>query len=161
MAIQQKAPARASVYVRIRGVRKFRGAATLARYRCESLGDVILMGERTSNDESRGLSVRDRRFCIRYPFAADVIILDLETGTKSDGVTSDLSMGGIFVCTSKPLPSNTRVRVTLIRKDQKLEALGIVRIVKPRIGMGVEFLDLEQPHYGVLRRWAEQLSKSR
>jgi len=119
------------------------------------------MGDRTSNDESRGLPVRDRRFCIRYPFAADVIILDLETGTKSDGVTSDLSMGGIFVCTSKPLPSNTRVRVTLTRKDQKLEALGVVRIVKPRIGMGVEFLDLEQPHYGVLRRWVEQLTKSR
>src|SRR5215467_12669997 len=59
-------------------------------YRCESLGDVILMGDRTSNDESRGLSVRDRRFCIRYPFAADVVILDLETGTKSEGVTSDL-----------------------------------------------------------------------
>jgi hypothetical protein len=119
------------------------------------------MGDRTSNDESRGLSIRDRRFCIRYPFAADVVILDLETGTKSEGVTSDLSMGGIFVCTSKPLPSNTRVRVTLTRKDQKLEALGTVRIVKLRIGMGIEFLDLEQPHYGVLRRWVEQLSKSR
>jgi len=127
----------------------------------KSLGDVILMGERTSNDESRGLSIRDRRFCIRYPFAADVVILDLETGTKSEGVTSDLSMGGIFVCTSKPLPSNTRVRITLTRKDQKLEALGTVRIVKPRIGMGIEFLDPEQPHYGVLRRWVEQLSKSR
>jgi len=119
------------------------------------------MGDRTSHDESRGLSLRDRRFCIRYPFAADVVVLDLETGTKSDGVTSDISMSGIFVCTSKPLASTTRVRVTLTRKDQKLEALGTVRIVKPRIGMGIEFLDLEQPHYGVLRRWVEQLSKAR
>jgi len=119
------------------------------------------MGDRTSNDESRNISVRDRRFCIRYPFAADAIILDLETGAKAEGVTSDLSMGGIFVCTSKPLPSNTRVRITLTRKDQKLEALGMVRIVKPRIGMGIEFLDLEQPHYGVLHRWVEQLTKSR
>lgn len=119
------------------------------------------MGDRTSNEESRSLSVRDRRFCIRYPFAGDVVVLDLETGSRTEGVTSDLSMGGIFVCTSKPLPSNTRVRVTLTRKDQKLEALGMVRIVKPRIGMGIEFLDLEQPHYGVLRRWVEQLSKVR
>lgn len=87
--------------------------------------------------------------------------MDLETGSRTEGVTSDLSMGGIFVCTSKPLPSNTRVRVTLTRKDQKLEALGMVRIVKPRIGMGIEFLDLEQPHYGVLCRWVEQLSKVR
>ena len=119
------------------------------------------MGDRTLNDESRSLSIRDRRFCIRYPFAADAFVLDLETGAKTEGVTSDLSMGGIFVCTSKPLASNTRVRITLTRKDQKLEALGMVRIVKPRIGMGIEFLDLEQPHYGVLRRWVEQLTKSR
>jgi hypothetical protein len=119
------------------------------------------MGDRTSNDDSRGLSVRDRRFCIRYPFAADAVVLDLETGSKTDGVTSDISMGGIFVCTSKPLPSNTRVRITLTRKDQKVEALGMVRIVKPRIGMGIEFLDLEQPHYAMLRRWVEQVSKAR
>jgi PilZ domain-containing protein len=119
------------------------------------------MGDRTSNDDSRGLSVRDRRFCIRYPFAADAVVLDLETGSKTDGVTSDISMGGIFVCTSKPLPSNTRVRITLTRKDQKAEALGMVRIVKPRIGMGIEFLDLEQPHYAMLRRWVEQVSKAR
>jgi len=119
------------------------------------------MDDRTSSDESRSLYLRNRRFCIRYPFAADVIVLDLETGSKTEGVTSDLSMGGVFVCTSKPVSSNTRVRLTLTRKDQKLEALGMVRIVKPRIGMGIEFLDLEQPHYGVLRRWVEQLSKSR
>jgi len=125
------------------------------------VSNVIFMDDRTSSDESRSLSLRNRRFCIRYPFAADVIVLDLETGSKTEGVTSDLSMGGVFVCTSKPVPSNTRVRLTLTRKDQKLEALGMVRIVKPRIGMGIEFLDLEQPHYGVLRRWVEQLSKAR
>src|SRR5438046_10466808 len=88
------------------------------------------MGDRTSNDDSRGMSVRDRRFCIRYPFASDAVVLDLETGSRTEGVTSDLSMGGIFVCTSKPLPSNTRVRITLTRKDQKLDGLGMVRIVR-------------------------------
>ena len=119
------------------------------------------MDDRTSNGDNRSISVRDRRFCIRYPFAADVVVLDLETGSRTEGVTSDLSLGGIFVCTSKPLGSNTRVRVTVSKKDQKLEALGMVRIVKPRIGMGIEFLDLEQPHYGTLCRWIEQLSRVR
>ena len=138
----------------VAAVRILRPARTL-------VGSVIFMDDRKSNDDSRGLSVRDRRFCIRYPFAADAVVLDLETGSMTDGVTSDLSMGGIFVCTSKPLPSNTRVRITLTRKDQKVEALGMVRIVKSRIGMGIEFLDLEQPHYGVLCRWVEQLTKAR
>jgi hypothetical protein len=119
------------------------------------------MDDRTVNDDSRNLSIRDRRFCIRYPFAADVQVLDLESGSRTEGVSSDLSMGGIFVCTSKPLPSNTRVRITLTRKDQKVEALGMVRIVKPRIGMGIEFIDVESPHHEVLSRWLEQLGKSR
>jgi hypothetical protein len=125
------------------------------------VGNVIYMDDRTVNDDSRNLSIRDRRFCIRYPFAADVQVLDLESGSRSEGVTSDLSMGGIFVCTSKPLPSNTRVRITLTRKDQKVEALGMVRIVKPRIGMGIEFIDVESPHHEMLTRWLEQLGKSR
>jgi len=125
------------------------------------VGNVIFMSDRTSSGDSRNLAVRDRRFCIRYPFAADVEVLDLETGSVTEGVTSDLSIGGVFVCTSKPLPSNTRIRVTLTRKDQKVEALGMVRIVKPRIGMGVEFIDVEPPYNEVLNRWVEQLSKSR
>jgi hypothetical protein len=119
------------------------------------------MDDRTVNDDSRNLSIRDRRFCIRYPFAADVQVLDLESGSRTEGVSSDLSMGGIFVCTSKPLPSNTRVRITLTRKDQKVEALGMVRIVKPRIGMGIEFIDVESPHHETLTRWLEQLGKAR
>jgi hypothetical protein len=51
--------------------------------------------------------------------------------------------------------------VTLSRKDQKVEALAVVRIVKPRIGMGVEFIDVEPPYDEVLARWVEQLRKSR
>ena len=119
------------------------------------------MDDRTLKGDARGSSVRDRRYCIRYPFAADVVMLDLESGTKTEGVTSDISMGGVFICTGKPLASNARLRVTLTRKDQQVEALGVVRIVKPRIGMGIEFIDLESPHHEVLRRWVEQLSKSR
>ena len=119
------------------------------------------MDDRTTKGEARGLSVRDRRYCIRYPFAADAELLDLETGARAVGVTSDISMGGVFICTSKPFPSNARVRITMTRKDQKVEALGVVRIVKPRIGMGVEFIDLESRHLEALRRWVEQVSKSR
>jgi hypothetical protein len=119
------------------------------------------MDDRTLKGDARGMPVRDRRYCIRYPFAADVELLDMESGTKTEGVTSDISMGGVFICTSRPLPSNSRIRVTLLRKDQRVEALGVVRIVKPRIGMGIEFIDLESPYLEVLRRWVEQLSKAR
>lgn len=125
------------------------------------MSNVISMDDRTLKGDARGMSVRDRRYCIRYPFAADAVLLDMESGARVEGVTSDISMGGAFVCTSRPLPSNTRLRITLTRKDQSLEALGVVRIVKPRIGLGVEFIDLDAPYHEMLRRWIEQVSKSR
>jgi hypothetical protein len=119
------------------------------------------MDDRTLKGDARSSSVRDRRYSIRYPFAADAVLLDMETGTRAEGVTSDISMGGAFICTSRPFASNARVRVTLTRKDQKVEALAVVRIMKPRIGMGVEFMDVEAPYNDVLSRWVEQLRKPR
>ena len=119
------------------------------------------MAERTSKEQPRGGSVRDRRYAIRHPFAADAELLDLESGAKADGVTSDISLGGCFVCTSKPMTMGTRVRVMLKRKEQTIEALAVVRIVKPRIGMGLEFIDVEAPYDQVLTRWLEQMRRER
>ena len=105
--------------------------------------------------------VRDRRYAIRHPFAADAKFIDLESGASGEGVTSDLSMGGCFVCTSKPLNLSSRTRLTLFRKEQVVEALAVVRIVKPRIGMGIEFLDIDEKHQPTLERWLEQLKRER
>jgi hypothetical protein len=119
------------------------------------------MNDRTADGVSHKISLRDRRYAIRFPFAADAEVLDLESGVRSDGITSDISPGGVFVCTSKPLAVKSRVRVTLKRKGESVEALAIVRIVKPRIGMGLEFLDIESTSNPTLTRWLEQLRRER
>jgi c-di-GMP-binding flagellar brake protein YcgR len=119
------------------------------------------MDEHLSKGTSRALSVRDRRYAIRFPFAADAAFLDLESGSRTEGVTSDISLGGCFVCTSKPLALNSRVRVVLTRKGQRVEALAVVRVVKPRIGMGVEFLDVEGASLQILERWIDQVRRGR
>lgn len=119
------------------------------------------MDEHLAKGSKRNLSVRDRRYAIRFPFAADATLIDLETGAQVQGVTSDISLGGCFVCGSKALPLKARVRVTLERKEQRVEALGVVRVVKPRIGMGVEFLDLEEKSYAALDRWIDQIKRER
>ncbi len=123
--------------------------------------NVISMEEHLNKSGSRSLLVRDRRYAIRHPFAADAVFLDLETGTNAEGVTSDLSMGGCFVCTSKPLAVGSRLKLTLQRKEQTVQALAVVRIVKPRVGMGLEFLDVESRHQSTLERWLEQLRRDR
>jgi hypothetical protein len=66
-------------------------------------------------------------------------------------------LGGCFICTSKPLPLQSRVRMMLSRKGQVVKGLAVVRIVKPRIGMGIEFLDVESFSLGILSRWIDQL----
>lgn len=119
------------------------------------------MNDRTADAEAKKASLRDRRYAIRYPFAADVVVLDLESGARADGVTSDLSLGGCFVCASKTLPAKTRARVTLKRKDELVEALAMVRIVKPRVGMGIEFIDVEPACIPTLNRWLELLRRDR
>ena len=125
------------------------------------MGNLIFMNDRTTDGVSQKASLRDRRYAIRFPFAADAEVLDLESGARSDGITSDISLGGVFVCTSKPLGVKTRVRVTLKRKGESVEALAVVRIVKPRIGMGLEFLDIEPISNPVLTRWMERLRRER
>lgn len=119
------------------------------------------MPERSGHSAPRLSGVRDRRYTLRYPFAADAQVFDLETGRVAEGVTSDISMGGCFICTSKPLPVGTRGRLKLTRKGQTLEALVVVRIVKPRIGMGIEFFDVEEQHSDNLANWIETLRRSR
>jgi PilZ domain-containing protein len=126
-----------------------------------NLSNVIYMDDRISKSQSTRTGVRDRRYAIRFPFAADVELIDMESGARAEGVTSDISLGGCFVCTSKPLPVSTRVRITLTRKAQSIEALAVVRILKPRIGMGIEFIDVEGEYHGILCRWIEQIRESR
>jgi hypothetical protein len=105
--------------------------------------------------------VRDRRYTIRYPFAADAELIDMESGKQITGVTSDISLGGCFICTSKPLPAIGRARLKLSRKGQVLEALVVVRLVKPRIGLGIEFFDLEPPNNEILAAWIDSLRRNR
>lgn len=121
------------------------------------MSNLIVMDNRSTKGPSPKTGVRDRRYAIRYPFAADIELIDLETGAQASGVTSDISLGGCFICTSKPLPLNSRVRMTISRKGQSAQGLAVVRIVKPRIGMGIEFIDVEPAGSSTLARWIDQL----
>jgi hypothetical protein len=105
--------------------------------------------------------VRDRRYTIRYPFAADAELTDMQTGQKVEGVTSDISLGGCFICASKTLPLDCRARLKLTRKGEVFDSLVIIRIVKPRIGLGVEFFDLEGRSNEILASWIDSLRPAR
>ncbi|HYA96758.1 MAG TPA: PilZ domain-containing protein [Methylomirabilota bacterium] len=125
------------------------------------MGELIEMDRLTDERKHRASEVRDRRFAIRFPFAADAEMLSLESGQKASGVTSDISMGGCFVCCSKALAVRGRVRLTLTLKGKKVEVLATIRVVKPRVGLGLEFLDLDANSCAILSGWIESLQRSR
>jgi len=124
------------------------------------VSSVISMDEHVAK-RAGNPSVRDRRYAIRYPFAAEAEMIDLETGKRTTGVTSDISMGGCFVCTNRALSVHARIRLTLTRKEQKVSILALVRVVKPRIGMGLEFLDLDADSHATLLKWMESMRSAR
>ena len=101
------------------------------------------------------------RYTMRYPFAADAEMLELQSGTRLSGVTSDLCAGGCFVCVGHPLEVGARLRGTLTHNGQKVEMLAVVRVVKERLGMGLEFLDLDPDSHATLLAWIRGLNKSR
>ena len=86
--------------------------------------------------------ILDQRYTVRYPFSVTAEILDLETGTRLRGVSSDFSLRGCFVRTSNLLEVRARVRLTLARKKQRVEILAAIRRVA-QTGMGLEFLDID------------------
>ena len=117
--------------------------------------------ESDSGKRAKESGVRDRRYSIRFPFAADAELLELESGTRVSGLTSDLSLGGCFVCTRRCLEVRARVRATLTHVGQKVKMLAVVRVVKPQVGVGVEFLDIDRDSSATLLDWIEDLRKSR
>ncbi len=101
----------------------------------------------------------DQRYTVRYPFSVTAEILELETGSRLRGVTSDLSLRGCFVRTSSCLDAGARVRLTLARKKQKVEILAAIRRAA-QTGIGLEFLDIDTVSNAILLSWIESLRKS-
>ena len=117
--------------------------------------------ESESAKRAKESGVRDRRYSIRHPFAAQADMLELKSGSRVSGVTSDLSLGGCFVCTRRTLDVGARVRGTLTHEGQQVKMFAVVRVVRLRVGMGLEFLDIDPGSNATLLTWIEYLCKAR
>lgn len=129
-----------------------------ARFTAQSDGAQM---ESYNSKRTKERGVRDRRYSIRYSFAADLKMLELKSGIRASGVTSDLSLGGCFVCVRRTLEVGARVRGTFRRNGQGVNVLAVVRVVKAHVGMGLEFLDIDPDSNAILLSWIENLRKSR
>jgi hypothetical protein len=74
---------------------------------------------------------------------------------------TDLSLGGCYVNITAPYPVSTRVTLSMRAAGTELRAEGIVRVMHPEKGMGVEFSQTTAEHRALLEKFLKLLSENR
>jgi hypothetical protein len=74
---------------------------------------------------------------------------------------TDLSLGGCYLDIASPFPTSTRVTLSMRAAGTELKAEGIVRVMHPEKGMGVEFSQTTREHRELLEKFLRLLSENR
>ena len=99
-------------------------------------------------------TMQDRRDAKRLPLILAVEVVEVESGTRLSGRTSDVSRTGCYIDTLNPTPTGTIVRVKFSHEGEDLDLLARIVYVSPRLGMGVRFDESITPEQlAVLNRW--------
>ncbi len=73
----------------------------------------------------------------------------------------DLSVGGCYLEITSPFPVSTRVTLSMKAADMELKAEGVVRVMHPDKGMGVEFTQSTAEHRALLEKFLSVLTENR
>jgi c-di-GMP-binding flagellar brake protein YcgR len=74
---------------------------------------------------------------------------------------TDLSMGGCYLEIQSPFPASTRVTISMRAAAMELRAEGVVRVMHPDRGMGVEFTQTTPQHREGLEKFLAVLTENR
>ncbi len=74
---------------------------------------------------------------------------------------TDLSLGGCYLEISSPFPVSSRVALSMRAADIEVRAHGLVRIMHPDKGMGVEFTQATPEHRAAVEKFLSVLSENR
>jgi hypothetical protein len=78
----------------------------------------------------------------RYAFRCEAQFCPQGTSATMAGMLSDISLSGCYMETLTPLPIGTQLDVKFTSNGVTLNLPGIVRVVHPNMGMGIQFSDL-------------------
>ncbi|HVO81992.1 MAG TPA: PilZ domain-containing protein [Terriglobales bacterium] len=73
---------------------------------------------------------------------------------------TDLSLGGCYLEISSPFPAGTRVVLAMRAGQLQVRVDGVVRVMHPEIGMGVEFVRTTEQQREHVERFIQELMKS-
>ncbi|MGA8617889.1 MAG: PilZ domain-containing protein [Candidatus Sulfotelmatobacter sp.] len=74
---------------------------------------------------------------------------------------TDLSLGGCYLQISSPFPISSRVTLTMSAAGIDVRTEGVVRVMHPEQGMGVEFTQKTAEHRALLEKFLSVLSENR
>jgi CheY-like chemotaxis protein len=74
---------------------------------------------------------------------------------------TDLSLGGCYLNISSPFPVSTRVTLSMRAAKLELKTEGVVRVMHPEQGMGVEFTQTTGEHRAFLEKFLQVLHGNR
>ncbi len=74
---------------------------------------------------------------------------------------TDLSPGGCYVEMSSPFPVGTRVSLSIRLAKFESQAQGVVRVMHPEVGMGVEFTRTTDQQHSQLEKFIQNLKTSK
>lgn len=103
-----------------------------------ALPPQMLPNERTQ------ITVDNRRRFTRHKISYPLEIRDERVNTPLRVNATDISGSGCYVETAMPLPIGTQLRVDLWIDENRISPSAIVRTRDPGVGMGIEFIGLQE-----------------
>jgi hypothetical protein len=100
----------------------------------------------------------ERRRSLRFPFSAAVEAIEIKSGAKITGRTSDLGLGGCYVDTLNPFAVGTEATIRILRENESFEAQGRVIYSSIGMGMGLAFISAQPRHVRLFQRWLQEIS---
>jgi hypothetical protein len=112
----------------------------------------------TESNNSSVASPVERRRNLRFPFSAAVEAVEIKSGAKVTGRTSDLGLGGCYVDTLNPLPVGTEAKIRILRENESFEAEARVIYSQIGMGMGFAFVSAQPNQVQLFQRWLQEIS---
>jgi len=121
-----------------------------------SFSELLSSDAQRAEDGDRTTDPADRRASPRVAIEVDVAIGGADRVVT--GVSGDVSVGGLYVSTYRPLPEGTRVSVRFRLPTGQVMATGVVRWTREgrpgRLpGMGIELVELDEMDRDCLERF--------
>jgi hypothetical protein len=111
-----------------------------------------------ANDIAKAISPDERRRNTRFPFSASIEAVELKSGTRVKGRTSDLGLGGCYVDTMSPFPVGNVLSITITKDNETFQAKAKVVYSLASMGMGLAFIAADPEHVKIFQRWMLELN---